>query len=76
MNRSYFSTDKLKLKIKTSLKKNSNKKYGIIKRDTYSNINNNIKMKTTINIKEDLNQNEIAKYYDEKNENNITQEEK
>ena len=49
LNRSYFSTDKLKLKIKTSLKKNSNKKYLIIKRDTNSNINNNIKMKTTIN---------------------------
>ena len=49
LNRSYFSTDKLKLKIKTSLKKNSNKKYLIIKRDTNSSINNNIKMKTTIN---------------------------
>ena len=49
LNRSYFSTDKLKLKIKTSLKKNSNKKYLIIKRDTNSSINNNIKIKTTIN---------------------------
>lgn len=46
-------------------------------RDDYKNEEKNFQNgNENINLKEDLNQNEIAKYYDEKNENNITQEEK
>ena len=46
LNESYFSVDKLKLK-RTTIKKNLNKNYLLIKRD--NNDNSNLKMKTTIN---------------------------
>ena len=50
LNKSYFSTDKLKIKIKkTTLRKSSHKKYLIIKRDSNLSLNDNLKMKTTIN---------------------------
>ena len=47
LNKSYFSADKLKLK-KDISKKNSNKNYVILKRDSNLNLSN-FKMKTTIN---------------------------